>query len=742
MQEAAQRICDYLFRHLGDPETGRHDCVLVRCFVTQTFQQLDPRSQRCAADLGPGHPLPADVKCLTLMGTAGVRPEWNDRERSRRYRSIPLAGRQFVSRLPMFSQLLHQLGVELESDAVDTNLLTNGTDRTFNVFLVPEAHGSPYVPVQDDFVIPYGVASVLGFGAVLAPQVFFTVILFSTQPLTRDTADLFKPLALSAKLSLLPFVEHRPGRRVLRVERSPPQWRARAETLEQLLAVHEETVAYHTHQHARAQAARRAGEEQYRLLVMQANDIIYRTDRMGRFTFVNPTATRIMQYTDEELVGRRFLELIRADYRPAVERFYGRQFVRKRHNTYYEFPAIAKDGHEVWIGQHVQLLQQDGEVAGFQAVARDITARRRAEELLRRSEAFVSSVIDHLPNMVFVKDAQDLRFVRLNKAGETLLGYSCAELIGKTDVDFFPREEAAFFRAMDRQVLDSGRLLDIPEEPIETKYHGQRLLHTKKIPIYDEQGRPQYLLGISEDITERKAAERRLRDTLEQIRQLSGRLATVQEEERARIARELHDELGVRLSCFKIDLSHLQGAVSDLRDAAPRERMGARIRNMIEPVDATIASVQELVSQLRPAVLDDLGLVAAIEWQCQDVQRRTGMPCTCSTSAEDIAMDPDQATALFRICQEALTNVARHAHANAVTVTLQEAGGVLRLEVTDDGVGIPPAKIADPRSLGLLGMRERMARLGGDLTVRGQPWQGTTVIATLARRSLPPHHTG
>jgi signal transduction histidine kinase len=239
--------------------------------------------------------------------------------------------------------------------------------------------------------------------------------------------------------------------------------------------------------------------------------------------------------------------------------------------------------------------------------------------------------------------------------------------------------------------------------------------------------------GTVENITERKLAEHRLRDTLDQVRTLSGRLATGQEEDRARIARELHDELGVGLTCLKIDLSRVTTIVGDNICDDAHAKLDDKVRSMIEQVDGTIAAVQRLVTQLRPALLDDLGLVAAIEWQSQDFQKRTGIPCTCVTSADDIAMEPDLATALFRICQEALTNTARHAQATAVTIKLESRDDFLQLVVADNGVGIPDRMASDRRSLGLIGMRERAALFGGDITIQGQPQKGTTVTAWLPR---------
>ena len=206
VQDVAQRIASYLYRQLGNDQTGRQDCALVRCFLTRPHRDLDPQSQDCARRAlacGPGS---LDMKCLTLFGTAGERPEWNDRHRSRRYRSIPLADKQVLSKFPMVSQLLQQLGVDLTSQTQpESDLPVDWTEHTLDVFYVAEAKGSPYVPAQESFVIPYAIKSVLGFGGVLPSKEFFTVILFSKQKISRETAELFKPLAMSVESALLPF---------------------------------------------------------------------------------------------------------------------------------------------------------------------------------------------------------------------------------------------------------------------------------------------------------------------------------------------------------------------------------------------------------------------------------------------------------------------------------------------------------------------------------------------------------
>ena len=206
VQDVAQRIASYLYLQLGNDQTGRRDCALVRCFLTRPYRDLDPQSQNCARRAlacGPGS---LDMKCLTLFRTVGERPEWNERNRSKRYRSIPLADKQVLFQFPMVSQLLQQLGVDFTSKVQPkSDLLVDQTEHTVDVFHVPEAKGSPFLPAQEEFVIPFGIESVLGFGGVLPSKEFFTVIRFSKQKISRETAELCKPLTKSVTLALLPF---------------------------------------------------------------------------------------------------------------------------------------------------------------------------------------------------------------------------------------------------------------------------------------------------------------------------------------------------------------------------------------------------------------------------------------------------------------------------------------------------------------------------------------------------------
>ena len=233
---------------------------------------------------------------------------------------------------------------------------------------------------------------------------------------------------------------------------------------------------------------------------------------------------------------------------------------------------------------------------------------------------------------------------------------------------------------------------------------------------------------------ERKRAEGRLRESHEQLRALSVYLQYVREEERTRIAREVHDELGQSLTSLKLDLSWLAG-----RQPPGQRPLHDKIKAMSRHIDATIQTVRRIATELRPGILDDLGLVAAIEWQANEFQSRTGIACdVASTLRDDALFDADLNTAFFRIFQETLTNIMRHANATRVVVRSSEVQGSVFLSVQDNGRGITAAEIHDTSSIGLVGMCERAALLGGEVAFQSKPGQGTTVTVKIPRSHPQP----
>ncbi len=232
----------------------------------------------------------------------------------------------------------------------------------------------------------------------------------------------------------------------------------------------------------------------------------------------------------------------------------------------------------------------------------------------------------------------------------------------------------------------------------------------------------QRALRESAERRERQHAEDKLRRSLDQLRALTTYLQYVREEERTRIAREVHDELGQALTGLKLDLSWLATKVA--RSTQPVQD---KVKTMVNHIDETILTVRRIATELRPGILDSFGLVAALEWQANEFQSRASIPCQVTSSVDDSQLNQEVTTVFFRIYQEALTNIIRHANATRVDVLLTEENGALVLAVKDNGRGISEEEIANTRSIGLVGMRERAMLIGGDITLQGAPGQGTTL---------------
>jgi PAS domain S-box-containing protein len=233
--------------------------------------------------------------------------------------------------------------------------------------------------------------------------------------------------------------------------------------------------------------------------------VIFVKDTEGRYLLVNKQFEKVYGYSKEEIIGKPVFELFP---KAIVEPAWANDLKVLDTKAPLEFEEVAhhKDGLHTYIAIKFPLFDSNGNVCAVCGISTDITERKRGEDEVRKTQQFLDSIVENIPNMIFVKDAKELRFARFNKAGEDLLGVSRDQVLGKTDYDLFPDEDAGIFTVKDRVALESGKLFDIPEEQIQTK-RGLRLLHTKKIPILDQNGEPEYLLGVSTDITERKRAE-------------------------------------------------------------------------------------------------------------------------------------------------------------------------------------------------------------------------------------------
>jgi PAS domain S-box-containing protein len=385
-------------------------------------------------------------------------------------------------------------------------------------------------------------------------------------------------------------------------------------------------------------------------------------------------------------------------------------------------------------------------------MVQDITERKRVEQALRESDQGYKDFIAHSNEGVWRVDLEQpipinlpeeemleriLRYgyiAECNLALARTFGFSSPEeLIGIRLRDLIPtsdQERLESFRSSVRGRLGSRTVELRGRDKAGNLKH---LLRTE-IPIV-ENGMLVNVWGITRDITELKRAEEDLQRSLEQLRALAGRLQSIREEERKRVARDIHDQLGQALTAIKIDLSSLAQELP-----AGEEPQSKRASSLLKLVEESIRTVRRISTELRPGMLDDLGLVATIEWAGEDFQARTGTTCRLDLPQDDIAVDPERATAIFRIFQETLTNVARHADASEVSVRLTKEDSDVTLEVHDNGKGISEDILASGKSLGILGMRERAMLLGGELTISGPPGNGTTVKVRIPE--APPQPAG
>jgi two-component system, NarL family, sensor histidine kinase UhpB len=299
-----------------------------------------------------------------------------------------------------------------------------------------------------------------------------------------------------------------------------------------------------------------------------------------------------------------------------------------------------------------------------------------------------------------------------------------AALIGMTPAEFF-RHDLEGGRSGWRKLFDAGHTHSVTNE---RRLDGSTMwVEGDYMCFYDAAGRITGHFGIQRDVTDRTLAEQELEQSRTELRALAARLLAIREEERTRIAREIHDELGQALTALKLDLAWLEK-----RGGTGRNSGAFRVdeSSITSRIDETMEIVRRIASELRPSVLDQLGLEAAVEYLVQDTAKRTGIAVTLE--ADDFPRLPDElASHAFRIIQEALTNVTRHSKATRVEVSVRRAGKSIILGVRDNGVGFAPGSLSGVRSLGLVGMRERALACGGTVMVQGKPGEGTVIVVTI-----------
>jgi PAS domain S-box-containing protein len=475
-------------------------------------------------------------------------------------------------------------------------------------------------------------------------------------------------------------------------------------------------------------------------------------DLEGRLLRANAEFTRLFQYSPGEVVGvnlDRLLGVPGGERTGAVERM-----LTSASKVWRQTRRRRRDGSVIEVSHTGAPLTQNGQPVALYEVYHDLTSQLRAEATItgqeRLLEAFFTQSLDGFFFMMLDQpirwdDAADKdalinyawghhRITRVNGAMLSQYGFTREQMIGLTPADLYAHDPAEG-RAAWRRFFDAGRTHTVTRE---RKADGTPILiEGDYVCLYDDEGRITGHFGIQRDITERTRQEQALRESEEslrrsrqELRDLAARLQTVREEERTRIARELHDELGQALTGLKLDLSWVRGRLT-----RQQSDLSERMQALVSRVDGTVDAVRRIATELRPGVLDLLGLVAAIEWQAQEFGRRTGIETNLAIHSDQSPLDDARATTVFRILQEALTNVARHAQASEVRITYSRDRDQIMLEVADNGRGFAQDQLAGRRSLGLVGIRERAIACGGELELTAKPGQGTVVKVRIPLRA-------
>ncbi len=477
----------------------------------------------------------------------------------------------------------------------------------------------------------------------------------------------------------------------------------------------------------RAEEALRESEERFRQLAENIHDLFWiKTPDFKRVLYLSPMYESMSghppeeRYRDEDY--QPFLDRIVPEDRPRMEKIM-RQGAAAEFEI--EFRIRRPDGSLRWIRDRgFPIRDNSGEIYRIAGIAHDITERKLAEDALRESEERFRQLTENIHEVFWLRSPDLKELLYVSPMYEKICGRTRESLYATgPELVVHPEDRS---RVMEMLPTFAGREFEM-EYRIITKEGGIRWLRDRGFPIRNQAGQIYRMGGVAEDITDRKKAEDRLKASSEQLRALSASLQSAREEEATRIAHQIHDDMGGVLTGLRWELEALEKMIDGPSDPAHLKAMRDKLATMLGLIDTTINVVRRIASELRPSILDDLGLVEAIEWQTQQFQARTGIECSCDYSLQSIPLGERQSTAVFRIVQEALTNILRHAHATRVSVEMKEDNGILALKVSDNGRGITPAEVSNKKSLGLLGMRERAHLIGGHVDIVGLKGSGTTL---------------
>jgi PAS domain S-box-containing protein len=463
----------------------------------------------------------------------------------------------------------------------------------------------------------------------------------------------------------------------------------------------------------------KSSEEKYRSLFDNSKDAIYLIDHQTqKILDCNVKAVEMLGYTNEELYNMVFYDLF-----PKLEK----EIIQNKIN---EFKAGAntseaivlhnkrKNGSLIIIEMNISMIRIKSEKLIF-SVLRDITERKNNEDKIR----LFFQATDNSVEAICLSDINK-RIIYINNSLEKMFGYSKEDFIGKKVNMLYPDE---ILKKLQKAILSDADGAWVGELTGRKKDGSLFALSISTSRILNDDGTIIARMTTHRDITEIKVAEEKMKNYNQQLRLLTDHLATIREEERINLAREIHDELGSSLTGLKMELVMLKRNIVECSDNKIHDHIRDSIQSMSDLIDSTIVLIRKISSELRSEVLDELGLIEAISWYIKEFEKRANCKFHFTVFPKNIKIDNKIATPLFKMFQEIITNVARHSQATEVNIFFRKQKGIIQLIIHDNGVGIKAEEINNKKSLGILGMQERTMILGGNIQIDGIEGKGTTI---------------
>lgn len=471
-------------------------------------------------------------------------------------------------------------------------------------------------------------------------------------------------------------------------------------------------------------------KEYFRSLIENAQDIITVLDEDGIVRYDTPSVYRILGYNREELVGSNAFQFIHKDDTRKVQYAFLDALKNLGKVVSVEFRFLHKNGNWIYLESIAKHVPDTPEGPTIIVNSRDVTKRHKRLNKLRKQQIKLTEAqriakvgswewnINEEPEVEWSDELYRIFGIKSEDFDQKYDTY-----ISHVHPDDRDRVEAEIKRAYKNKKLFAFQHRIIrPDGEL-------RYVSCRGSLIKEKIGNPAKMIGIIQDITEQKEKEEQLKTYSEKLRELSERIDRAREEERARIAREIHDELGQMLTVLKIDMSMFNESIKNIISDDEADSLIVEMEQMMSRIDTIIDSVHGITTKLRPEILDDVGLIEAVEWQAKEWTKRTDLSAEVSSSLDitNNFLTEDQKTTLFRIFQEAMTNIIRHAKATKVEVNFKKNSSDLFLIIKDNGVGISKEEKEARSSFGLIGMRERARFLGGDVHVEGEKGKGTQI---------------